>query len=150
MAFENRPDFIKDKKPVEMDADNELRMKELAKQLMYEKSLKKEQEEAVKETNKRIDAIDEELSQMMVARGVDLFRIKELGTFFTQEVNYPSVSNNEEFIAWLDQNGMGAMAKRSVHPSTLKGWVNDRLKEGLEVSPHVNVFKKTRVNTRKA
>jgi hypothetical protein len=149
-GFGKRPDFVKDKKPVAMDADNELHMKDLASRLSRCKLAKKELEAQVTELNKEIDAIDTELSELMQARGVDLFRISGVGTFFTQVVNYPSVSNTEEFVAWLDANGMGAMAKRTVHPQTLKGWVNDRLREGLDVGPHVNNFQKVRVNTRKA
>lgn len=145
-----RPAYIKDKKPVEMDASNDLRMKELAVQLMEAKAKKKAAAEAEAAANKEIDAIDEELSQMMVTRGVDLFRINGIGTFFTQDINYPSVSNQDAFIEWLDTEGMGAIAKRTVHPQTLKGWVNDRLKEGQSISPYVNNFIKTRVSTRKA
>lgn len=144
------PSYIKPKKEKSEEVLSGSRQHELGVNIMSLKSTKKELEETLTETNKEIDALETELTELMETSGVDLFRVAGVGTFFTQEHYYPTVNDKESFASWLDENGEGAIAVRSVHPQTLKSWVKARLAEGLELPPMVTNFIKRRVNTRKA
>lgn len=142
-----RPAYVKDKKQVEVEATAD--MSELATKLIAAKNQKEELAEQLKAVNKEIDELDEKLADLMVAKKCDLFRVPNLGTFFTKTENYPNVVDPDGFIKWLDENGMGPMAPRSVHPSRLRGWVTEWLKDGKALPPSLNNFAKVRVNTRR-
>lgn len=148
------PEFMKPRKIKEGEADPESDDGKLfetkGRQLMALKASKEEFKTRLSEVNEQIDALEKELADVMLAKGVDLFRVKGVGTFFTTVKNYASVTDKEGFIVWLDEQGMGAMAKRSVHPSTLNAWAKEWIEEGKQLPNSVNSFTKTEVSTRKA
>ena len=156
----SRPAYVKPKRSKAAEVDEQDRLVELAKELHAKKARKAELEAELKDTNKAIDKLDEELGELMETRKVDLFRVAGYGTFYTQVKNYPSIVDPEEFINWLDAQGEGAMAKRTVHPSTLQAWVKERLENNLGLPKAksslgqeydlINNFQKVRVGTRKA
>lgn len=140
--MEQRPDFVGPKKKVEGEVPERSEEEVLAKLLCDLADKKKQLALDEKENNKAISEAEVKLAALMQARGLDLFRIKGLGTFSTQIKNHPSVSqdNQEAFNQWLDSNGLGLLAKRAVHPSTLQGWVKEWLEEGHELPPYVGNF----------
>lgn len=143
MLGDDPPDFIpKEKKKVIGEPDEGSAENQYAVMLTELKAKEKEFEEAAKDCRKDYLEIEKKLVALMVARGFDMFRIKGLATFSTKAGNHPSVTqaNQEAFNAWLDANGMGAIAKRTVHPSTLKGWVNNWLSEGKPLPEMVSNF----------
>ncbi len=136
------PDYIKPKKKVEGEVESESEEQKLAIMLTEFYAAAKGFEARAEECWADYRETEQKLVALMTARGFDLFRIAGLATFSTKSSNHPSVTqgNQEAFNQWLDENGMGAIAKRSVHPQTLKGWVNDRLKNGEELPPMVSNF----------
>jgi hypothetical protein len=151
-----RPDFIKDKKKVEKEfapgatPEDEPRMIQLARKLMEQKTKKTEAAAAETAANKEIDSIETELTALMETEKIDLFRVGKLGTFSINPHNYPTVTSDVDLIRWLDDNGMGAIAKRTVHYQTLKGLVNELTKENKPIPDGVTNFVKPRVHTVKA
>lgn len=146
-----KPSYIPDKKQAEVELEAVDSMAVLGRQLMALKEEKEELAEELKSVNSLIEEKENALSEMMVARSIDLFRVDGI-TFYTKEETYPSVKKDalEDFIVWLDSNGAGAIAKRSVHPMTLRAWVKERIENAQELPPQVSIFTKTEVNTRRS
>lgn len=149
-ATASRPAHIKPRTQQVGEVSTGSEEEELARAIMLLKARRDDLKEQEKDNNKELDAVEQRLAALMEARGMNLFRIEGLGTFSTSVKNFPSCSDQAALAAWLDENGMGSISKRSVHPSTLKGWVNDRLKEGKQLPQCINNFTKTCINTRKA
>lgn len=148
------PEYMKPKKIKKGEADPETedgkQFEIKGKELMALKASKEEFKERLSEVNAEIDKLEEQLASLMIAKGVDLFRVKGVATFFTSVKNFTSVTDKDAFIAYLDESGQGAMAKRSVHPSTLNAWAKEQLEAGKELPKSLNNFSKIEVNTRKA
>lgn len=156
------PDHIKPKTKVEHEVtDNDL--KEMCARFVQLKDEKDDLEEKLKAINKELDGwedketgevhagLHEKIYEVMVAKGFDLVRVPALASFWPKPENYPSISENDMpyFIQWLDEHQMGMIAKRTVHWQTLKGWVNDRLKNNEEVPKMVNVAIKMKIGYRR-
>jgi hypothetical protein len=161
----SRPAYIKDKAKVEVDlvnADVE-ELKAMAKRFMELKEKKDELDEQLKEITKELDGwedkmtgevhagLQERMHEYMLAKGFDLVRVPDLASFWPKPEEYPSVSQNDmpSFIEWLDKEQMGAIAKRTVHPQTLKGWVNDRRRENKPIPPMINTVIKMKIGYRR-
>lgn len=155
----SRPAYIKKKNPKAADLLEQDQAVQLAKELFEAKTRKSELEDELKGTNKAIADLEDKLSELMETRHIDLFRVKGYGTFYTTIKNYPSVVDPDGFISWLDQNQMGAMAKRTVHPATLQAWVKSWLADGKPLPKAksstgqeydlLNNYQRVRVGTRK-
>lgn len=145
------PSYIKPKEKVEADLDEASDEAKLGKELMDLKDLKDHLESQLSETNAYIKNTEEKLAELMVAKKLDLFRSGGV-TYWTKPENHPHVKkeNLDAFIVWLDEHGHGAIAKRSVHPQTLKGWVNEELESGHALPKMVDNFVKTAVRTRRS
>lgn len=146
-----KPDYIKDKKAVTVDVGASSEMAKMAEQLLDLKGLEDTLDGQLKDTRKQIEELENQLYDKMDNVGIDLFRAHD-NSFFTQLTDHPSVQSGklEEFINWLDANGHGTIAKRSIHPSTLKGWVGDQKSQNLPVpAEFVSVYQKKHVRTRR-
>lgn len=145
-----RPDYIKPRQETEVVVPEGATEASLGTELMRLKAAKEEAENKLSEIQRELDKTEEQLASLMEARKLDKFTAGGV-TFFTKEVNYPSVREDqkEALFQWLDENGHGAIAKRSIHPSTLRSWVTDQIAEGEPLPSQISNFTKTRVNTRR-
>lgn len=157
------PAFIKPKTKNEQEFSDldERPEASLAKQIMALKEEKDSHEGRVKEINKELDGWDDKetgevhmglhgkLAELLESKGIDLVRIKGLGSFWPASENRPNVVDKEGLIHWLDENGLGAMAKRDVHWQTLKAFVTDWLKENKPLPPYINNFIQTKIRFRR-
>lgn len=107
-------------------------------------------EEERKAFNVELELVERQLVALMDKQKLDKFSSHGY-TFFTKVEPKPHVKheNLEAFMVWLDENGHGAIAKRSVHYQTLKAWVAHQMEANKEVPKLVDVFMKTAVRTRK-
>lgn len=97
--------------------------------------LKEELEARVKAVNKALE-IDQGIALTYFdAKGIRNMRMQAGGTFYINERMFPRVLDPEQFITWLDGVGDGALAKRSVHPQTLRSYYASRLKDGADLPP---------------
>lgn len=150
MDNEEKPAFIKPKKQAEGEPiESE---QELAKQLAEAYDKIKYHEEQSEQWRSTRHSLEEKLAEMMKGRSIDLFRIADLGTFSTKEEHHPSVTqaNYDAFNAWLDENQLGAMSKRTVHPQTLKAWVKRWLEEGKKLPSSMSHYQRTTIHFKKA
>lgn len=155
MTIPAPPAHLKKAKKVEAEIVGDLfngTMVQRAAELLQAKADKAMAQEMEKEANKKIATLEVELADMFEARGIDLARIPNLGTFSINRKNRPSISDGqqEEFIRWLDEQGEGSIAKRYVHPGTLASWVNERTENGIALPPFLNNFVQKTINVRKA
>lgn len=145
-----RPDYIKPKQEVEVQIPEGATEASLGAEFMRLKTDLSAAEEIVSNIKAEMEKVEGQLASLMEARKIDKFTAGGV-TFFTKEVNYPSVkvADQEALFAWLDEHGHGAIAKRTIHPMTLRSWVTDQLEEGEALPSQINNFTKTRVNTRR-
>lgn len=157
-----KPAHIKAKTKIEHEArqDDELTQLTTAFLALYEE--REDLRNREKEINKELDGYEDKETQivheglqsrignLLEAKGFDLVRTG-LGSFWPKPENHPSVSQDvmPDFLKFLDENGMGAIAKRTVHPQTLKGWVNDRLASNQPLPPEVNNVTKMKLGFRR-
>lgn len=149
LALPARPAYIKPRQAKNVELQDSAQLS-LARRLSEASDNKKRLEEELKEANKTLDVVSQELTDYMLGAGIDSFRVSGLGTFFTQTKNRPNIVDRAALIAWLDARGEGHVAGRNVHPQTLLGIVNDLLKEGQDLPPGVTNFAQPRVSFRRA
>jgi hypothetical protein len=146
-----RPDFIKPKQEKEAEIDEKKDpVAKMARDLANAKAWKDQAEEELSNANKEVDRLEKELADEMLARKVDLFRVPGLGTFSQGLKNYPSVNDQNSFFAWLKKTKNDGLIKPTVHPQTLKGFINEWLSAGNKLPPGVNNFPKPSIRFTKA
>lgn len=101
---------------------------------------KEELEEALKAVNLRLDAQNKAVVAEMDATDVKKVEFEGIGLVHQRGEFYARVKDEAALISWLDANGGSAMAKRSVHPSTLKAFVRERLEANLPVPDGVDGY----------
>lgn len=86
--------------------------------------LKKE----IKELGAERDQLADALKSQMELEELTKFSLSELGTFFLQSMFFPKVVGDpDKAIEWLDENGAGMIAPRSVDNKRLKEFIEERL-----------------------
>lgn len=125
---DKRPAYIKDKKLQEADAAPDSTLGEMALKMRGLKDDKDALEDKLTQVNKDIAALSLKIDSQFESMKIDKVRVTGAGTLYVGIENHPNVNDPEGFIKWLDDNGEGAMAKRTIHPSTLKSWVTEMLK----------------------
>lgn len=145
-----RPNFIKDIDEDEPPLPAQGSLAEEARRLLELGFEIEELDSKRKSLNKTYESLELRLAEQMEDSQMTKFVVDGY-TFFTQIEPKPSVSagENEAFVAWLDNNGHGAIAKRSVHYQTLKAWVKNQLEGAQQIPAMVKVFMKTSVRTRR-
>jgi hypothetical protein len=112
--------------------------------------------EAIRKREREISAEYEALNRNAVrlynTRGLRSQNLKGIGTFFIRPTIMPTVKQPEALVEWLDNVGDGDLAKRTVHPSTLKSYLNERLGKGEELpsTEIVETFTKEVIAIRRA
>jgi hypothetical protein len=105
-----------------------------------------------KETNLELEALNRNIVRLYNTRGLTSQKLAGVGTFFIRATVMPKVLDNERLVGWLDSVGDGAIAPRSVHPSRLKSYMNERLTNGLELpsTEIMDIFTKEAISIRRA
>lgn len=131
-------------------------MLDLADELEELTENKKELEGKVKELNKEIERVQEQLVQEMVDHEVQNFT-RQGKMFYLQTATYVSgISGEQEnLMQVLKDQGFDDIVKETVHPQTLKGFVKEQIdEEGGELPDWlqglVNVYEKEQVRMRKS
>lgn len=133
-----KPDYVEAKPETVAVADENVAV--MAKRLRDAKDKKDELEEALTGTNKEIDELSKKLAERLESDGVDSIRVPDVGTVYIQIKNRPNVTDQDGLHMYLRENGHGAMIKETIHPMTLIGFVNERLKNNEELPPSINNF----------
>lgn len=67
------------------------------------------------------DLIAGQLKKIMEDVGLQRFNLKEIGTFYLQATFYPKIVGDPvKVIAWLDEQGSGDIAPRTIHKPAFK------------------------------
>lgn len=118
---------------METTQTSSVRSTELARK-MYELRQKKAALEAqVKEIDAGLDQVRFELTTIMVELEMQKFQLEGIGTFYLSTNIYPKIPNQETMIAWLDKEGLAALAPRKVHVPSLKEMIEERMEKDLPV-----------------
>lgn len=147
-----RPSYIKPKKETVKEVEVDDSIAQAAIDVIRLKEEKSSIEKSLENQNALIKDAEQKLIERIEAMGVEQIKVASVGTFWVKPENHPSVKqeNYEAFLAWLDKNKLGSMARRYVHPQTLKSWVTDMLKEGKSLPNMVNNFQQSKLHHRKA
>lgn len=120
---------------------------------------KKELLEVILEARMQVAKIDEALAQakdaqsdaerkladIMEAEDTKSFKIEGLATVTRTEILYVNVlkDNREKLLQWVDEEcGRSDIIKRTIHGSTLKSFIGQRIKEGEPVPSFINQYYK--------
>lgn len=129
-------------------------LKVLAQQYVVLRDKKRDAKKLQDDIQAEMDQIEAEMLPLMKELDAQNLKLEGVGTVYLQTTFYTSAikGKEEELNSWLDQNGLGALAKRSVHPSTLKSEYQRWMEEDLPVpGPDlVTAFPKTEIRVRKS
>ena len=106
-------------------------------------------EEKLKFQKQSIEQLEEKIKPVFTNTGLDKVNIIGLGTFSMEPKIYPRVEDEVKFKKWLGKNKLMSLVKETVHPSTLKGLVTERMKENKPYPDGVTVFTKDVVKFKK-
>jgi septation ring formation regulator EzrA len=84
-----------------------------------------------------IEQIGSELKAALEAEGVNKISVEGVGTVFVEAREYARVNkeNMDAFVSWLDANGEGALAKRTVQHQTLTAWYKEQSENDKPLPP---------------
>lgn len=127
-------------------------IKELGAQYVAVRDRKRELAIQEENLNNELAQLESEMIPLLEELDAQNINIAGVGTIYLQSSSYPSIvsGKTDEVITWLDSNGLGHLAKRTVHHKTLgaeyKRWENEDLP--LPSEELVKVFRKTEVRVR--
>jgi hypothetical protein len=87
----------------------------------------------IKELEESLEEAENEVLKMMEALNLQNMRVADVGTVYLATSVYPKVHDMSRFIEWLDNQGEGSIAKRTVNAATLKSWYRDRVASGEDL-----------------
>lgn len=121
-------------------------------ELVALKQQKKDFEEALADTNRKIQQCEEKMVALMDAADLQNFKRGE-NTFYQYVESYPSVSKDKEFqfFDWLREHGEDGIIKESIHPQTLRSWykqMKDQFAEAIAEKGFLNIPERIRVGVR--
>jgi len=85
--------------------------------------------------NEALEAVEARILYIANARGITQIRKEGVGLISVVPDPYPKVLNVEALIEWLDDNGHGGIAKRTVNFNTLRAWVKEQKENSNELPP---------------
>jgi len=95
------------------------------------KKQRKEQDQAVKDTNKDIANIDSQIQGIYIDEGITSQKILGIGTVSMVETQRASMKDPELLYEHLRNLGEDAIIKETIHPQTLSAWYKSKLAEGM-------------------
>lgn len=129
------------------------KLEDLAKKYSDLREEKRRLATRTKEINEEMGQIEPELVALLEDMGAQNVKLDGVGTVYLVVKTYVSVpaEHNDAFLAWLDERGLGALAKRQVNPKTLQAqyaeW--EETDQPLPPADVVTAFRKTEVGLRK-
>lgn len=109
---------------------------ELARKLKEVADRKANLEEQLKAVNIEWDLIRKFLiPEAMAAIDPELTKISisGLGTLYLRTDIYAGIQDQASAFVWLQENGYGDLIRYQVHPSTLKAFLKEQTKNGVEI-----------------
>lgn len=112
---------------------------------------KQELEDELKEINAQIANYNNKLAEEMVNLELQRFSLEGTLYYLATDIYVSDIApSREELHEVVRQQGFGDLIKQTIHPSTLKGFVKEQIKEnGGEVpewlEPYVRVYEQNKV-----
>ena len=105
--------------------------------------------------NQRIEQTEGALANAMVTQEIQNFTRDGRQFYLRTDLHVSAAAGQAPaLVAYLKSSGAGDLVQETVHPSTLRGWIKERIDEEgrlpKELEPLVNVFEKLSVGIRKA
>jgi hypothetical protein len=118
-----------------------LETSELAKHFNIGKQQKKELEEQISDINVGLAALSQLLVENLKGQDLQKVTLAAGGTVYLSVEVYPSTADKNTVREWAVEQGMSEIL--TVNYRTLQGIVKERLEDGLEPPPGVEVYLKT-------
>lgn len=126
-----------------------LRMEEYATELKAKRKEADDLEAKLKSVTDSIDQINTSFVELMEENHITELVIPNVGICTYHSTMYPSIKKDmkENVYNELRDIGEGAMIKtvQSVHSKTLQAWVNERIRQNLQVPNGIECFNKREV-----
>lgn len=103
----------------------------------------------LKAIREKIEMLQPEFVAYMQDHRLQNAHVAGIGTVFLQNRNYAKIKDQIILFEALRKSGNGNLIKETIHPSTLRGYANDTLKENKPLPPGMEVYTKTVVAIRK-
>ena len=114
----------------------EAKLSELAKELRGLKDEKEAAENALKDLNKQIGALESQtIPDLMKEHEIEKIAIEGFGTLYLQRAvrAYVYAEDKEKAFAELKSMGFGDIIKETIHWATLNSWAKEQMEEGNPV-----------------
>ena len=99
-------------------------------------------DKAVADLKDARDKVEQNLIMLFDAEKLQNLTLKGLGMFYISPSTFPKVEDEEKLHAWLKKNRLGALIKKKVVYQTLRGLVNERLKDNMTLPDGVTTYDK--------
>ncbi|MDQ0340245.1 hypothetical protein J2S00_003050 [Caldalkalibacillus uzonensis] len=126
----------------------------LADQLLNLREAKEDLESRLKEINKELEKVENELVEQMRVNELERFNFR--GKLFYQQAKTwasPKKEHKEYVYQWLKENGYADLVKETVHSQSFSSLINEMLEEEGEVPddlmPFINLTEKVGIRVRK-
>lgn len=113
------------------------------------KQTKERYEKKVKDTNKEIGKLQPKMVELFEHLGVESMKITGVGMYYLEAQSYPNIKSKDKLLKWLKKNKLGSLIKSDIGYQTLRGLINERLKNGLSIPAGVETYDETKVKLRK-
>ena len=123
---------------------------DFARRLRVYKDKKDQLKDDLKELNKTLEVFNKEFVELMQDNEISTFKVDKAGTCYIEPDIYPDVVDSIAFIKWLDDNGFGSLAVRTVHPQTLKSFCKEQLAAKNLLPKGITIYPKPMVKIRRS
>ena len=127
-----------------------MEMQELVATLFALKEEKSRAESAVDQVKSEISIVEQQLIDMMVETGQTSAKFAEIGSVSLTVQSIPSIKDEDLFFNFLKETKQDGMIKYTVNSNTLRGWWNTLENELSPDDIGLDVYKRPRINTRRA
>lgn len=112
---------------------------------------KEELEGKLSQINKALADLNPRILRQLDALGITNIKADGVGTAYIFDMAVPKVVDPDKLVGWLDSNGEGGIARRTIHHQTLGAWYRERLENGQGVPPKdlIDVYNVREVRFRK-
>lgn len=97
--------------------------------------------------NKDIEKVQYEILRFLKVRGVKSMKLVDGRNVISVITSHISVDDKDKLYPWLKSKGFDDMF--TVNAKTIGGFVNDRIKNNLEVPPGIDQYTKNKIAIRK-
>ena len=138
------------KKAVETPVKLPSKLVDYARKLRVYKDKDEKLKSELKELHKEMEIFNREFVDLMQDNEISTFKVVLAGTCYLEPDIYPDVEDETMFINWLDDNGFGGLAKRNVHPQTLKSFCKEQIESKNKLPKGVKIYPKPMVKIRRS